>query len=57
MARWLFKKTKDLSQNYQSRRSGGKSNRIYESYKNKFMPHGRHIYDKSYNIAKATMCA
>ena len=34
-----------------------KSNHIYETYKNTVMPHGRHIYAKSYYISKATMCA
>ena len=50
----LFEKLKDLSQNAQNRRSGGK-NCIYETYKNKVMPHGRHIYAKSYDMEKATM--
>ena len=36
---------------------GKKNIRIYETYKNKVMPHGRHIYAKSCNTAKATMCA
>ena len=31
--------------------------RIYGTYKNKVMPHGRHIYAKSYDMAKAKMCA
>ena len=57
MARWLFKKTKDLSQNDQSRRSGGKENCIYETYKNTVMPHGRHIYAKAYDMENSTMCA
>ena len=34
-----------------------KENRIYKTYKNTIMPHGRRIYDKSYYMAKATMCA
>ena len=29
---------------------------IYETYKNKVMPHGRHIYDKSSYMAQDTMC-
>ena len=48
---------KDLIQNAQNRRSRGKANRIYETYKNTVMPHGRHIYAKAYEMAKATMCA
>ena len=31
--------------------------RIYETYKNIVMPHGSHIYAKSYDMEKATMCA
>ena len=36
---------------------GKKKIRIYETYKNTVMPHGRHIYVKEYDIEKATMCA
>ena len=36
--------------------SGEKSNRIYETYKNIVMPHGRHIYAKASDMEKATMC-
>ena len=41
-----LKKLKNQSQNAQNRRSGGKANHIYETYKNTIMPHGRHIYAK-----------
>ena len=57
MARSLLKKLKDLSQNAQNRRSGGKANRIYETYKNTVMPHEHHIHTTVYDTAKATMCA
>ena len=30
---------------------------ICETYKNTFMPHGRHNYAKSDDMAKATVCA
>ena len=40
---WYFKKLKDQSQNAQNRRSGKKSNCIYETYKDSVMPHERHI--------------
>ena len=30
---------------------------ICETYKNKVMPHGCHIYAKAYDMTKATMCA
>ena len=56
MERSLFKKLKDLRQNAQNRRSGEKENRIYETYKNTVMPHGRHVYAKSYDMAKETVC-
>ena len=46
---------KNLIQNAQSRRSGEQTHRIYETYKNTVMPHGRHIYAKSSDMAKATM--
>ena len=36
---------------------GKKKISIYETYKNTVMPHGRHIYAKAYEMAKATMCA
>ena len=56
MARSLFKKLKDLNQNYQNIRSGEKSNRIYKTYKNTVMSHGRHIYAKASDMENATMC-
>ena len=43
-------KLKDISPNAQNRMSGGKTNRIYETYKNIVMPHERHIYAKTYYI-------
>ena len=51
-----FKIPKDIIQNSQNRRSGKKSNRIYETYKNTIMPHGRHIYAKEYDMENSTMC-
>ena len=52
-----LKTLKDLSQNAQNRRSGERSNRIHDTFKNTVMPHGRHIYTKLYYMEKATMCA
>ena len=52
-----MKKLKNQIQNAQNRRSGEKSNRMYETYKNVVMPHGRHIYSKAYDMAKAKFCA
>ena len=43
--------------NIHNRRSGGKSNIIYEAYKNTVMPHGRHIYSKASDMSKANICA
>ena len=57
MAWLLFKKTQGSKQNSQNRRSGGKANHIYETYKNTVMTHGRHIYAKAYDMEKSTMCA
>ena len=37
--------------------SGEKVHRIYETYKNTSMPHGRHSYAKADDMAQATMCA
>ena len=51
-----LKNIKDKIQNTQTRRSGGKPNLIYETFKSTVMPHGRHIYAKSYDMTKATMC-
>ena len=51
-----LEKLKDQSQNAQNRRSGEKENPVYETYKNTVMTHGRHIYAKSSDMAKYTMC-
>ena len=51
-----LKKFKYQNQNAQNRRSGEKSNHIYETYKNTVMTHGRHIYAKTSDMAHATMC-
>ena len=50
-------KLKDFSQNARNRRSGGKGNHLYETYKNIVLPQGRHIYTKAYDMAKAKICA
>ena len=50
------KKLEDKRQNDQSIRSVEKARHIYETDKNTVMPHGRHIYSKEYDMAKATMC-
>ena len=47
---------KDQSQNSQIRRSGEKEHHIYETYKNKVMPHVHHIYSKASDTEKAAMC-
>ena len=53
----VFEKFKDQIQNAQNRRSEGKANHIYETYKNTVMPYGRHIFAKAYDMAKTTMCS
>ena len=53
----VLKKLKDRSQNAQNRKSGEKENCIYETYRNTFILHGHHIYAKSYDMEKATICA
>ena len=53
----VFEKLKYQRQNDQNIRSGEKQNRIYETYKNIVMLHGRHIYAKASDMAKTTMCA
>ena len=45
------------AKNAQNRRSGEKSNRIYETYKNIVIPHGHRIYAKASGMEKAIMCA
>ena len=57
MAILLLKKLKYHSQNAKNRRSGEKSNHIYETYKNTVIPHGLRIYTKVYDMERATMCA
>ena len=48
---------KDKSQNYQNIRSVKKAHHIYETYKNKVMPYGSHIYPRASDMKNATMCA
>ena len=50
-----LKKIRDKIQNAQSRRSDEKAHHIYETYKNTVMTHGRHIYAKASDMAKAKM--
>ena len=51
-----YLKLKDKSQNDQIRRSSEKTDHISETYKNTMMPHGRHIYAKSSDTAKSSIC-
>ena len=48
-----LKKLKDQIPNSQNKRSSEKPNRIYDTYKNTVMPHGRHIYVNASNMEKA----
>ena len=56
MAWLLLKKPKDKIPNAQNRRSGGKANHIYETFKNTMIPHGYNICAKSYDMSKAKTC-
>ena len=51
-----LKKPRIKNQNAQNIRSVEKAHHIYTTYKNTVMPHGRHIYAKASDMAKATMC-
>ena len=53
----IIKKTQGSHPKLSKQKVWGKENRIYETYKNAVMPHGRHIYAKAFDMAKATMCA
>ena len=50
-------KTQQSKPKCSNRRSGREENPTYETYKNTVMAHGRHIYTKAYDMAKAKMCA
>ena len=52
-----LEKLKDQNKNSHNRRSGEKLNFIYETYINKVMPHGRHIYAKLSYIEMAKIWA
>ena len=52
----VFEKPKVQILNTKNRRSDEKSNGINKTYKITVMRHGRHIYAKSYDMSKATMC-
>ena len=52
-----MKKIKDQSQDAQNRMFSEKLHHMYERSKHTVMPHGRHIYARSSDMAKATMCA
>ena len=54
---WYFKKTGIKDKMLKTEGLGEKQVHIYEAYKNTVMPHGRHIYAKAYDVAKAKMCA
>ena len=51
-----MEKLKDKTQSSQRRRSSEKAHHIDETYKNRVMTHGRHIYAKSSDMGKDTMC-
>ena len=51
-----LKKSKIKNKNSQSKSSGKKSHHIYETYKHTLLPHGRNIFDKTYDMANAKTC-
>ena len=51
-----LRELKNLSKNAQNRRSGEKSNRLFETYKNSVMPHGCHIYETAADTTMAKIC-
>ena len=53
----VIKKIQGSNPNSTKQKFGIKANHIYETYKNMFIPHGRHIYAKAYDLAKEKMCA
>ena len=53
----IFKNSSISSKMLKTEDLGGKKIRIYETYKNKLMPHWRRIYAKSYEMPKGKMCA
>ena len=55
MAEFLFKEIKHQSQNEQNIKSGEMANRLFETYKNSVMMHGRHSYQTESAMAMATL--
>ena len=51
-----FKNSRISAKMLQTESLGKKKIHIYETYKYTVMPHGRHIYAKSYDMANAKMC-
>ena len=54
---WYFKNSNIKSKILKIEGPGEKQIRIYETYKNTFMPHRCHIYVKASDMAKATVFA
>ena len=53
----VFDKLKDQSCNAQNRRSGDMPTHLFDTCKNSVIPHGNHMFQKSSDMAMATMCA
>ena len=53
----VFEKLKDKSYNAQNIKSCEMTNILFETYKNTVMPHGKYMFQTSYVMAMATMCA
>ena len=55
MVRSLYGKIKNQSHTAKNIRSGEMVSRIFETYKNSVIPHGRNIYQTSSDMAMATI--
>ena len=53
----LFEKLQDQICNAQNKKSGEMANRIFETYTNSVIPHGKHMFKTASNMDIATMCA
>ena len=54
---WIVLRIKDQSYYAQNIRAGEISNRLFETYKNYFIPHGKNIFNTESGMAIITMCA
>ena len=53
----FFEKLKHQILNVQNRRSGEIYNNIFETYKDHYIPHGKHMFKTASEMSMAKMCA